>query len=485
MNSLTTIIIAEVGVNHNGSIDRAKQMIDVAADAGVDFVKFQTFKTENLVTKSAQKAKYQIQNTGEIGSQYDMLKGLELSQEVHENLILHCQHREIKFLSTAFDLNSIDMLDKLGLELFKIPSGEITNLPYLRHIGSKGKPIILSSGMATLKEIGEALLVLKDAGTSLEQITVLHCNSEYPSPMVDVNLRAMSTISSEYGVQIGYSDHTMGIEVPIAAVAMGAKVIEKHFTLDRNLPGPDHKASLEPGELMAMVKAIRNIEQALGKGTKVPSKSEAGNIPLARKSIVALKAIKKGDTFTEKNLTVKRPGTGVSPMLWDSIVGSVSKLRYLPDEQVSQIEFNYEKEIKSLTYSIEELEVGMEASFSHAITHDDVVNFAQVSGDRNPIHLNPEYSKSTRYGKNIAHGMMSVSYFSRLFGTQLPGEGCLYVSQNVQFKLPVYIGDLVVATVRIHRIDRDKRRLFFDTICRVKNRTVIRGSAEIYMPNKL
>jgi N,N'-diacetyllegionaminate synthase len=334
LKKLYTIIIAEAGVNHNGSIELAKKLIDVAAEAGVDFVKFQTFKAETLVTQTADKAEYQkeIRNTDE--SQFEMIKKLELDRKTHEELIDYCNAKDIQFLSTAFDHDSIDLLDELNIPFFKIPSGEITNLPYLRHIGKMGKPIIVSTGMSTLDEVHNALNILIESGTEKEQITILHCNTEYPTPMEDVNLKAMLTIREELGVKIGYSDHTLGIEVPITAVAMGATIIEKHFTLDRTLPGPDHAASLEPEELKAMVLAIRNIEKSMGDGVKNPSKSEKKNIPIARKSIVAKMPIKKGELFTEENLTVKRPGIGISPMEWDAVIGKAASSDYEMDDLI-------------------------------------------------------------------------------------------------------------------------------------------------------
>ncbi|MDC1038365.1 N-acetylneuraminate synthase [Candidatus Marinimicrobia bacterium] len=332
MKKLHTIIIAEAGVNHNGSIELAKILIDVAAEAGVDFVKFQTFKAETLVTQTADKAEYQKEITDTDETQFEMIKKLELDRNAHETLIEYCKQKDIQFLSTAFDHDSIDLLDQLNMPLFKIPSGEITNLPYLRHIGRMGKPIIMSTGMSSLEEVRDALNVLIESGAEKEQITILHCNTEYPTPMKDVNLKAMLNIKDELGVNIGYSDHTLGIEVSIAAVAMGATVIEKHFTLDRNMSGPDHATSLEPEELKAMVTAIRNIEKAMGDGVKRPSPSESKNIPIARKSIVAKKTIKKGETFSENNLTVKRPGTGISPMEWDRLIGKRSNIAYTTDD---------------------------------------------------------------------------------------------------------------------------------------------------------
>ncbi len=327
-------IIAEAGVNHNGSVVLAKKLIDVAAEAGVDAVKFQTFKTENLVSKNAQKADYQKETTDTEESQFDMIKKLELDIDTHHELIGYCRTKNIMFLSTPFDHGSIDMLDELGLEIFKIPSGEITNLPYLRHIGSLNKKVILSTGMADIGEIEDALDVLTEAGTQKRNITVLHANTMYPTPMEDVNLKAMVTIGNTFDIQSGYSDHTLGIEVDIAAVAMGATVIEKHFTLDKNMEGPDHKASLEPDELKAMVEAIRNIEKALGNSIKKPSSSEKPNMAIARKSIVASRSIKKGEILNEDNLAVKRPGNGISPMRWDEIVGSIAQKDYLEDELI-------------------------------------------------------------------------------------------------------------------------------------------------------
>lgn len=331
---MSVFIIAEAGVNHNGSIELAKKLIDVAMTAGVDAVKFQTFKTENLVSKNAKKADYQKETTDKEESQFDMIKKLELDADTHHELIAYCKQKKIMFLSTPFDNDSIKLLDNLGLQIFKIPSGEITNLPYLRAIGELGKNIILSTGMADIGEIEDALDVLMQAGTVKENITVLHANTEYPTPMEDVNLKAMVTIGKTFDVEYGYSDHTLGIEVDIAAVAMGAKVIEKHFTLDKTMEGPDHKASLEPDELKNMVKAIRNIEKALGSGVKKPSKSESKNIAIARKSIVAKYDIKKGEVFTEENLAIKRPGSGISPMRWDEIVGQVAQKNYKEEELI-------------------------------------------------------------------------------------------------------------------------------------------------------
>jgi hypothetical protein len=330
-----TLIIAEAGVNHNGDIAKAKALIDKGAEAGVDFVKFQTFKAGNLVTKQAKRAAYQDKNTQDNDSQYEMLKKLELSQAVHQELIDYCAQKGVQFLSTGFDFESLEFLAGLGITIAKIPSGEITNLPYLRKIATLFPEVILSTGMATITEIKDAVKVLTDNGVSKDKITILHCNTEYPTPMEDVNLKAMLHIQRELGVSVGYSDHTLGIEVPIAAVALGATVIEKHFTLDKTLPGPDHKASLEPEELKAMVMAIRNIEKAIGgSGLKEVSKSEVKNKPIARKSIVATKTIKKGDLFSAENLTVKRPGTGISPMQWDEVIGKIAKKDFEEDNLI-------------------------------------------------------------------------------------------------------------------------------------------------------
>lgn len=317
------LIIAEAGVNHNGSLQLAKQLIDKAVEAGVDIIKFQTFKSEKLVSKAAKQAEYQQRNMGnQAEGQLAMLKKLELTQQDHEGLIDYCNKKGIRFFSTAFDMDSIDYLHTLNMGLWKIPSGEITNYPYLRKIAQYHEPVILSTGMCELSDIEAALIVLLEFGLQKEQITILHCNTEYPTPYQDVNLKAMLEIGEKFGVKIGYSDHTKGIEVPIAAVALGATVIEKHFTLDKNMEGPDHKASLEPNELKAMVCAIRNIEQALGSGHKMISESERKNIEIARKSIVAAYPIKKGELFTEDNLTVKRPGNGISPMRWNEVLGT-------------------------------------------------------------------------------------------------------------------------------------------------------------------
>ena len=335
MNFSNVLIIAEAGVNHNGSIDIAKKMIDIAVNADVDLVKFQTFKVEMLVTKTAEKAYYQKNHTQKNETQFEMIKKLELDRADHIELLNYCKQKNIQFLSSPFDHESIDLLAELNIPFYKIPSGEITNLPYLRHIGSMGKPIVMSTGMATLEEVRAAIEVLMEATVKKDDITILHCNTEYPTPMADVNLQAMLTIQKELGVKVGYSDHTLGIEVPIAAVALGARIIEKHFTLDRTMSGPDHAASLEPDELQAMVAAIRNIEKAMGDGVKTPSLSEIKNIPIARKSIMAKKSINKGERFTENNLTVKRPGTGISPMEWDAVKEKISKKVFVVDEQIT------------------------------------------------------------------------------------------------------------------------------------------------------
>ena len=330
-----TIIIAEAGVNHNGSMKFAKQLIDVASLAGVDYVKFQTFIAENLVTQSAKKAEYQQKNMiNADDSQYQMLKKLELNKEHHHELIDYCKQHDVKFLSTAFDLDSVEFLSSLHLGLWKIPSGEITDYPYLKRIAEEKQSVILSTGMSAIEDIQAAINVLIKHGIDKQQITVLHCNTQYPTPMQDVNLLAMQTIAKEVGVKVGYSDHTLGIEVPIAAVALGATVIEKHFTLDRNMEGPDHKASLEPDELKAMVMAIRNVEKALGSSGKTISPSESENKNVVRKSIVAAKYITKGEILTEENLTVKRPGNGMSPMKWNDVIGTSAVRDFEEDELI-------------------------------------------------------------------------------------------------------------------------------------------------------
>ena len=330
------IIIAEAGVNHNGSIDLAKKLIDAAVYAGVDFVKFQTFKSESLVSKSAKKAVYQIENTNDTSeSQLQMLKKLELSREQHYEIVSYCKEKNISFFSTAFDIESLEFLKELGLSIVKIPSGEITNLPYLRKAAELFSEIIISTGMSTMNDIELAINVFLKAGHKKDNISILHCNTEYPTQMKDVNLLAMKTIQKRFNTKVGYSDHTLGSEVPIAAVALGAQIIEKHFTLDRSLPGPDQLASLEPNELKFMVDSIRNIELAIsGSGEKLPSNSERKNIEIARKSIVAKTNILRGELFSEKNLTTKRPGNGISPMKWDNIIGKTSKRNFNKDDLI-------------------------------------------------------------------------------------------------------------------------------------------------------
>jgi N-acetylneuraminate synthase len=330
------IIIAEAGVNHNGSIDLAKKLIDAAVYAGVDFVKFQTFKPESLVSKSAKKAVYQIENTNDRSeSQLQMLKKLELSKEQHYEIVAYCKEKNISFFSTAFDIESLEFLKELGLSMVKIPSGEITNLPYLRKAAELFSEIIISTGMSTMNDIEQAVNVFLKAGHNQNNISIMHCNTEYPTEMKDVNLLAMNTIKLKFSTKVGYSDHTLGTEVPIAAVALGAKIIEKHFTLDRNLPGPDQLASLEPNELKFMVDSIRNIELAIsGSGKKLPSESERKNIEIARKSIVAKKNILKGEVFCEKNITTKRPGNGLSPMQWDDVIGKIANKNFSEDDLI-------------------------------------------------------------------------------------------------------------------------------------------------------
>jgi N,N'-diacetyllegionaminate synthase len=329
---MKTIIIAEAGVNHNGDISLAKKLIDIAADAGADLVKFQTFKSSKLVTLSAPKADYQSLLTGSSESQYTMLNKLELTESMHHELIAHSHSKGIGFFSTGFDIESIDMLIRLGQERIKIPSGEITNLPLLRHVGKMNKEVILSTGMSDLGEVEKAIDILESSGTQKKKITVLHCTSAYPAPMVDINLLAMKTIQNKLQVAIGYSDHSEGIEISIAAVALGATIIEKHFTTNRNLPGPDHKTSLEPSELKSMISAIRNIESALGDGNKKLTPSESKNIIAVRRSIVAKTAIKKGELFTAENITTKRPCTGISPMDWDQVINTNAKRDFVSDE---------------------------------------------------------------------------------------------------------------------------------------------------------
>jgi N,N'-diacetyllegionaminate synthase len=333
---MKVLIIAEAGVNHNGDIDVAKRLIDVAAGAGADLVKFQTFNADRLVTENASKADYQKLAGDNNESQHFMLRKMELTEAMHHELIAHCALRGIDFFSTGFDIESINLLVSLGQELFKIPSGEITNLPYLRHIGKLRKEVILSTGMSSMDEIESAINALEDSGTPRASITVLHCTTSYPAPMSDINLHAMQSIRSKFGVDVGYSDHTLGIEISLAAVALGATVIEKHFTLDRTLPGPDHKASLEPEELKYMIAGIRNIEEALGDGLKRLMPSEVNNRDIARKSVVARLPIISGQVLNEENLTTKRPGTGISPMDWDDLIGKKSHRDYSVDELIDE-----------------------------------------------------------------------------------------------------------------------------------------------------
>lgn len=328
------LIIAEAGVNHNGNVEQAKKMIDLAKEAGVDIVKFQTFKSENLVTKNASMATYQVENIGEENSQLEMLLKLELKESDFKDLQTYCVSKGIRFFSTGFDLESLSFLKTLDMGLWKIPSGEITNLPYLEFIGKCNEKVILSTGMANMEEIESAVNVLIKSGTDKNKITVLHCNTDYPTQFEDVHLNALKTMRDKLGVDIGYSDHTTGVEVSVAAVALGARVIEKHFTLDKNLPGPDHKASLDPQELKTLVFQIRNIEKAMGRFEKIPSEREAKNIAVARKSIVAKKWIKKGEVFTTENLTTKRPGIGINPMKWYEVLGTKAQKDYQVDDLI-------------------------------------------------------------------------------------------------------------------------------------------------------
>lgn len=330
---MTAYIIAEAGVNHNGRLELAKEMVDQAKEAGADCIKFQTFISKNLAAKIANKADYQIAQIGTSENQLAMLRKLELSYEEFVEINAYCKSKKIQFLSTPFDLESIDFLEKLEMPFWKIPSGEITNLPYLLKIAKTHKPVILSTGMSTMDEIQAAVDVLNTNGC--REITLLHCTTQYPAPYEDVNLKAMETLREKFHVQVGYSDHTKGIEIPMAAIAMGATVIEKHFTLDRNMEGPDHKASLEPHELKAMVSAIRNVEVAMGSGEKRPAESEKKNIAVARKSIVASCSIKKGEVFTEENITTKRPGSGISPMRWFEVLGEKAIKDFKEDELIS------------------------------------------------------------------------------------------------------------------------------------------------------
>ena len=331
---MNTLIIAEAGVNHNGNINTAKQLVDIAALAGADLVKFQTFSAEKIVTRNAPKAGYQLDFSNTSESQFEMLQKLELGKGVLEKLIQHAEKCGIKLFSTGFDAESVDMLVELGQEILKIPSGEITNLPLLQHIGKKNMRVILSTGMSDLNEVGNAIKILENAGTAREKITILHCTSSYPAPIEDINLMAMHSMRDAFKVTTGYSDHSAGIEVAIAAVALGAKVIEKHFTLDKSLPGPDHKASLDLAELKELVVAIRNIEKALGDGAKRLMPSEYKNLTIVRQVIVAKKELKKGEVFTELNVTTKRAGIGISPMLWNQIIGTNAKRDYTTDEAI-------------------------------------------------------------------------------------------------------------------------------------------------------
>lgn len=334
MENKKVLIIAEAGVNHNGEMRLARELIDLAVSCGVDIVKFQTFKSENLVTKSASMANYQVENTGKVDSQLAMLKKLELTENDFRELQKYCEQKKIKFFTTGFDLESLAFLKTLHMGLWKVPSGEITNLPYLEFIGKCNEPVILSTGMSTMEEIEAAINVLVKSGVEKNKITVLHCNTDYPTRFEDVHLNAMKTIKERLGVEIGYSDHTPGVEVSVAAVALGAKVIEKHFTLDKSLPGPDHKASLDPIELETLVIQIRNVESALGRSEKIPSEREAKNISVSRKSIVAKKDIKVGEIFTKDNLTTKRPGTGINPMKWYEVLGTVAQKNYQEDDLI-------------------------------------------------------------------------------------------------------------------------------------------------------
>ena len=335
MNTNRCLIIAEAGVNHNGDINLALDLISAASKAGVDAIKFQTFRADALVTANTNKANYQKQNTSVAESQRDMLRKLELSNKDHHTLIHACKEHDLTFLSTGFDTESLDFLESTGMPIYKIPSGELTNLPLLRQIAGYNKPVILSTGMANISEIAQSLDALEQAGMQRKHITLLHCTTQYPTPMENVNLRAMLTLGETFqDIQIGYSDHTLGIEVPIAAVTLGAQVIEKHFTLDRNMEGPDHSASLEPQELQAMVQSIRNIEQAMGDGNKEPCSAELETRAVARKAIVASKPIQKGEIFSSTNLTVKRSGGGISPMLWDKLINQTASRSFEADEAI-------------------------------------------------------------------------------------------------------------------------------------------------------
>lgn len=334
MSVLAVYVIAEAGVNHNGSLDTAMKLVDAAAASGADAVKFQTFRAEEAVSADAPKARYQQVTTGSAESQLDMVKRLELDADAHRVLVSHCEDSGIEFLSSPFDLASIDLLVTLGVRLIKVPSGEITNLPYLRRLGALGRSLFLSTGMSSMEEVSSALEVLSEAGLDREQITLLHCTSEYPAPYEDVNLRAMEAMRAEFGLPVGYSDHTRGVEVAIAAVALGACVIEKHLTLDRTMSGPDHAASVEPDEFSSMVEAIRHIETALGDGVKRVTEGERDTLAVARKSIVAAADISAGDVFSDRNLTTKRPGSGLSPMMWDSLIGRIARRSYHSDDRI-------------------------------------------------------------------------------------------------------------------------------------------------------
>jgi len=325
-------IIAEAGVNHNGSLSIAKELIEIAADAKADFVKFQTYNTDNLVIKDAKKARYQEDKLNFFESQYDMLSRLELRLDFYDELISHAKNCNIGFLSTAFDIQSLNFLLEKKQQIFKIPSGEITNLPFLKYIGKLKGEVILSTGASNMHEVGQAIEILETSGTKKNSITALHCTSAYPTPFVEVNLRAMKAISEKYGVNVGYSDHTEGIEVSIAAAALGASIIEKHFTINKDMPGPDHKMSLDPNELKQLVMSVRNIESCLGTDIKYPTKSELENLSIVRKSICAIKFIKKGDAFSEENITCKRPASGLSPMQWDEVIGKIAQQDFLPDQ---------------------------------------------------------------------------------------------------------------------------------------------------------
>lgn len=327
-------VIAEAGVNHNGDPEMALQLIDAAAAAGADYVKFQTFRADHIATASAPKAGYQQQTTGNTESQLDMIRKLELSEETHLRLVQRCREKNIRFLSTAFDLPSVELLERIGIDFYKIPSGELTNLPYLRKIAALGKPVLLSTGMATLQEVRESFDVLVNGGIAKEKITILQCTTEYPAPPAETNLLAMHTMQQEFGTAVGFSDHTEGITIAVAAVAMGATVIEKHFTLNRNLPGPDHKASLEPGELKAMIDGIRLVEKALGDGIKRPGNAEQKNINIARKSLHLTKNLSAGHVLTATDLLPKRPGNGISPMQIDNVIGKKLLRDVAADEQL-------------------------------------------------------------------------------------------------------------------------------------------------------